>query len=82
MSEKQLNFLDELQNLFEKYSIDEMIAENEESSRNVPIQFWSNGQYIQVSSFCLNRFCNCSTYYGDHQRKECDCNVGEESDSI
>lgn len=68
MNDKQLNFLDELQKLFEKYDIDEMIAENEEISRNVPIQFWSNGQYIQVSRFYLSRFCNCMTYYGDHAR--------------
>lgn len=68
MTDKQLSFLDELQNLFEKYNIDEMFSRNEESVENTPIQFWSNGQYLQVSSFCLGRFCNCMTFYGDHAK--------------
>lgn len=77
MSDNQLSFLDELQKLFEKYDIDEVFAENKESGGNAPIQFWSNGQYIQVSSFCLGRFCNCMTYYGDHARKEEADHVGQ-----
>lgn len=62
MSEKQIAFLDELQALFDKYSIDEMCAKDERT----PIEFRSNGQILEVNYFTDNRFCNVATFYGDH----------------
>lgn len=62
MNENQKAFLDELQDLFDKYSIDEMCAKDEKT----PIEFRSSGQILEVNYFTDNRFCNVGTFYGDH----------------
>lgn len=62
MSEKQIAFLDELQALFDKYSIDEMCAKDEKT----PIEFRSRGQILEFHYFTDNRFCDVRTFYGDH----------------
>lgn len=61
MNENQLNFLDDLAELFRKYSIDSV--ENDNDS----IVFWSNGRTLSFDHYQNGRFscieCHCEQDY-------------------
>ena len=56
MNENQLNFLDDLAELFRKYSIDSV--ENDNDS----IVFWSNGRTLSFDHYQNGRF-ECVEYH-------------------
>lgn len=71
MSEKQMEFLDELASLFSKYEIDKMsISEGGELGNCV--NFSSHGQELSIGFFTKGEFRRVRTYYGDYepQRQE------------
>lgn len=71
MSEKQMDFLDELANLFSKYEIDKMsISEGGELGNCV--NFSSHGQELSIGFFTKGNFRRVLSFYGDYepQKKE------------
>lgn len=66
MSEKQMDFLDELANLFSKYEIDKMsISEGGELGNCV--NFSSHGQELSIGFFTKGEFRRVRSFYGDYE---------------
>lgn len=66
MSEKQMDFLDELASLFSKYEIDKMsISEGGELGNCV--NFSSHGQELSIGFFTKGEFRHVRSFYGDYK---------------
>jgi hypothetical protein len=66
MSEKQMNFLDELANLLSKYSIDE-VSVSKNAGSDDRIDFISNGQTLSIGYFTNGEFRHVRSFYGDYE---------------
>lgn len=64
MNENQRAFLDELAELFDKYSIDKMTCA---SYDNTPINFVSNDQVLCLNGYEDGRFYEIRTAAGDYE---------------
>lgn len=68
MSEKQMDFLDELASLLSKYGIDDMSAGN--GGDNGRIDFVSCGQTLSIGYFAKGRFERVRNFYGCYKPQE------------
>ena len=71
MSEKQMDFLDELASLFRKYEIDEMSVVNGGDGR---IDFISHGQRFSVGYFEKGEFRSIRSFRGSYKPQEQEVN--------
>lgn len=69
MSEKQMEFLDELASLFSKYGIDEMSVSKDAGSGDC-VDFISNGQTLSIGYFTNGEFRRVRSFYGDYEPQE------------
>lgn len=66
MSEKQMEFLDELERLLSKYGIDE-ISVDKDNGVDGRIDFISNGQTLSIGYFTNGEFRRVRSFYGDYE---------------
>lgn len=66
MSEKQMEFLDELASLLSKYEIDE-ISVYKDNGVDGRIDFISNGQTLSIGHFTKGEFRRVRSFYGDYE---------------
>lgn len=66
MSEKQMEFLDELERLLSKYGIDE-IRVDKDADVNGRVDFISNGQTLSIGYFAKGEFRRVRSFYGDYE---------------
>lgn len=69
MSEKQMDFLDELASLLSKYSIEEMSVSDGAGSDGC-IDFISWGQALSIGYFKNGEFKHVRSSYGDYEPKQ------------
>lgn len=66
MSEKQMEFLDELERLLSKYGIDEMSVSDGDGV-DARVDFISNGQTLSIGYFTNGEFRRVRSFYGDYE---------------
>lgn len=66
MSEKQMEFLDELERLLSKYGIDKISADKDNGVYG-RIDFISNGQTLSIGYFTNGEFRHVRSFYGDYK---------------
>lgn len=66
MSEKQMEFLDELERLLSKYGIDG-ISVDKDNGVDGRIDFISNGQTLSIGYFTKGEFRHVRSFYGDYE---------------
>ena len=66
MSEKQMEFLDELERLLSKYGIDEMSV-SDGAGVDARVDFISNGQTLSIGYFTNGEFRRVRSFYGNYE---------------